>query len=77
MAHGHTVEAFHVRDHAQVRVGDDYHYHPVPRVPPAPSAVIPFRRDRDFVHRSIIDELWHRASEPGARVGLIGLGGTG
>jgi hypothetical protein len=45
--------------------------------PPSPSAIIPFRRDRDFVARPVLDDVWQRASELGARVGLVGLGGVG
>ncbi len=45
--------------------------------PPAPSAIIPFRRDRDFVERPVLGDLSQRAAEPGARVGLVGLGGVG
>lgn len=42
-----------------------------------PSIVIPFRRDRDFVERNVLDEIFHRICEPAARVGLVGLGGVG
>ncbi|KAK5553028.1 hypothetical protein LTR46_009104 [Exophiala xenobiotica] len=45
--------------------------------PPPPSAIIPFRRDRDFVERDVLKDLWKRAIKPGARVGLVGLGGIG
>jgi hypothetical protein len=45
--------------------------------PPPPSAIIPFRRDRDFVDRSLLDDILQRAAEPGTRIGLVGLGGVG
>ncbi|KIX03312.1 uncharacterized protein Z518_06864 [Rhinocladiella mackenziei CBS 650.93] len=48
-----------------------------PRACPPPSAVIPFRRDRDFVEREVLGDIWQRAFEPAARVGLVGLGGVG
>ncbi|KAL6240400.1 hypothetical protein RBB50_012682 [Rhinocladiella similis] len=50
---------------------------PPSRPPPPPSAIIPFRRDRDFVERDVLNDLWQRASEPAARIGLVGLGGVG
>ena len=42
-----------------------------------PSAIIPFRRDRDFVERDVLGSIWQRAFEPAARIGLVGLGGIG
>ncbi|KEF51033.1 uncharacterized protein A1O9_12917 [Exophiala aquamarina CBS 119918] len=45
--------------------------------PPTPSLVIPYRRDPDFVERDVLTNLWQKASEPGARVALVGLGGVG
>lgn len=47
------------------------------RPPPPPSAIIPFRRDRDFIERDVLADVWQRAFEPGARIGLVGLGGVG
>jgi Heterokaryon incompatibility protein (HET) len=44
---------------------------------PSPSATIPFRRDRDFVERPILGNISQRAAQPGARIGLVGLGGVG
>ena len=45
---------------------------------PAPFAIIPFSRDRDFVNRGdILDQLRQRCSEPAGRVALVGLGGIG
>ena len=41
------------------------------------SSLIPFRRDRDFVGRDVLNDLWQRACEPAARIGLVGLGGVG
>jgi hypothetical protein len=48
-----------------------------PQPLPPPSAIIPFRRDRDFVERDILGGVWQRAFEPAARIGLVGLGGVG
>ncbi|KAK5321235.1 hypothetical protein LTR93_006478 [Exophiala xenobiotica] len=45
--------------------------------PPPPSAIIPFPQDRDFVERKVLKNLLQRAIKPGARVGLVGLGGIG
>ncbi|KAL6240402.1 hypothetical protein RBB50_012684 [Rhinocladiella similis] len=50
---------------------------PPPRPPPPPSAIIPFCRDRDFVERGVLNDIWQRAFEPAARIGLVGLGGVG
>jgi hypothetical protein len=44
---------------------------------PSPSSTIPFRRDRDFVERPILGNISQRAAQPGARIGLVGLGGVG
>ncbi|KAF7509983.1 hypothetical protein GJ744_007297 [Endocarpon pusillum] len=49
----------------------------LPRPPPSPSAIIPFRRDRDFVERKVLNDVWQRACQPAARIGLVGLGGVG
>lgn len=48
-----------------------------PDQPLTPALQIPFRRDRDFVERHLLTEIWQRATQPAARVGLIGLGGVG
>jgi len=45
--------------------------------PPIPSSMVPFRRDRDFVHREILSEIQTRCSQPASRVALVGLGGVG
>ncbi|KAK5412625.1 hypothetical protein LTR06_005595 [Exophiala xenobiotica] len=45
--------------------------------PLPPSAIIPFGQDRDFVEREVLKDLLQRANEPGARMGLVGLGGIG
>jgi hypothetical protein len=45
--------------------------------PPSSSALIPFRGDRDFVERPLLDDILQRASEQGTRIGLVGLGGVG
>src|SRR5467141_3762791 len=41
---------------------------------PIPSSTVPFRRDRDFVHREILSEIQTRCSLPASRVALVGLG---
>ncbi|KAK5099533.1 hypothetical protein LTR70_002434 [Exophiala xenobiotica] len=48
-----------------------------PERPPCPLSLIPFRRDRDFVERDVLNDIWQRACEPAARIGLVGLGGVG
>jgi hypothetical protein len=48
-----------------------------PQPSTSPSAIIPFRRDRDFIERDVLADIWQRAFEPAARVGLVGLGGVG
>lgn len=42
-----------------------------------PSALLPFRRDPDFVDRPVMRQILQQACEPGARLGLVGLGGVG
>ncbi|KAI1839869.1 hypothetical protein JX266_013919 [Neoarthrinium moseri] len=43
-----------------------------------PSAIIPFRRDRDFVQRGrTLDHIREVLAHPGSRVALVGLGGVG
>jgi N-terminal domain on NACHT_NTPase and P-loop NTPases len=44
---------------------------------PRPSSNVPFRRDRDFVHREILSEVKEKCSKPASRVALVGLGGVG
>jgi hypothetical protein len=44
---------------------------------PTPSSTVPFRRDRDFVHREILSEIQRRCFQPASRVALVGLGGVG
>ncbi|KAN0069055.1 TPR-like protein [Elaphomyces granulatus] len=44
---------------------------------PTPSSTVPFRRDRDFVHREILSGIQIRCSQPASRVALVGLGGVG
>ncbi|KAJ5332325.1 P-loop containing nucleoside triphosphate hydrolase protein [Penicillium brevicompactum] len=49
-----------------------------PESPIEPLSTIPFRRDRDFVNRgTLLDQLQDKASVPGSRVALVGLGGVG
>jgi hypothetical protein len=48
-----------------------------PQHPLSPSAIIPFRRDRDFVERDVLDGIWQRAFELATRIGLVGLRGIG
>ena len=45
---------------------------------PSPSSMVPFPRDPDFVDRSeIIVRINEGLSQPGARIGLAGIGGVG
>jgi len=44
---------------------------------PTLSSTVPFRRDRDFVHREILSEIQARCSQSASRVALVGLGGVG
>jgi hypothetical protein len=44
---------------------------------PRPSSTVPFRRDRDFVYRDILSDIYAKCSLPSARVALVGLGGVG
>ncbi|KAJ6151109.1 P-loop containing nucleoside triphosphate hydrolase protein [Penicillium chermesinum] len=49
-----------------------------PKTPPTPLSTVPFRRDPDFVDRgTLLDEIDEKAVHPGARVGLVGIGGVG
>ncbi|OQE34816.1 hypothetical protein PENCOP_c015G08808 [Penicillium coprophilum] len=56
------------------------HYHQLPErveTPPAPLLTVPFRRDADFVDRGTLLDLIHeKASAPGARIALVGIGGV-
>ena len=43
-----------------------------------PCAIIPFRRDPDYVPRTtLIDQIRQKLSSPEARIALVGLGGVG
>lgn len=44
---------------------------------PNRSSTVPFRRDRDFVHRNILHDIHTKCSEPASRLALVGLGGVG
>ena len=45
---------------------------------PIPCAIIPFRRDPDYIPRTfLVDQLRQRLSLPEAKVALVGLGGVG
>lgn len=44
---------------------------------PKPTILIPFRRDPDFIERDVLHDVVHKSKEPGARIGLVGLGGVG
>lgn len=45
---------------------------------PIPCAIIPFRRDPDYIPRtSLVDQIRQKLSLPEARVALVGLGGVG
>lgn len=72
----HQYSDILVASGATAYFGDTHiHYHvPGER---KPSCVIPFRRDPDFVARSVFDDVRHRAAQPSARVGIVGLGGVG
>lgn len=49
-----------------------------PEIPPSPFCAIPFRRDPDFVDRSmLLERIRERCSAPASRVALVGLGGVG
>lgn len=48
-----------------------------PSTRPTPYSTVPFRRDRDFVHREILSELQRRCIQPASRIALVGLGGVG
>ncbi|GLI80274.1 hypothetical protein PoHVEF18_008627 [Penicillium ochrochloron] len=49
-----------------------------PETPPSPLLKVPFRRDPDFLDCGILDnEINQKASVPGSRVALVGLGGVG
>ncbi|KAI1157256.1 P-loop containing nucleoside triphosphate hydrolase protein [Nemania serpens] len=49
-----------------------------PETPPKPTAVIPFSRDEDFVHRdTILDQVHYLGGKPASRTALVGLGGVG
>jgi NACHT NTPase-like protein len=75
-AHGMTVHM--LRKYGETRISLtvlDTTLSPDPR--PTPSSTVPFRRDRDFVHREILSEIQTRCSLPASRVALVGLGGVG
>jgi len=46
---------------------------------PSPTAQsnVPFRRDPNFVDRSILSIMHQKSQFPGSRVALVGLGGVG
>ncbi|KAJ6151774.1 P-loop containing nucleoside triphosphate hydrolase protein [Penicillium chermesinum] len=50
-----------------------------PQTPrPSPQSLVPFRRDPQFVDRgTLLDQVHGKASIPGGRVALVGLGGVG
>ncbi|PMB63415.1 Kinesin light chain [Beauveria bassiana] len=49
-----------------------------PETPPAPSILIPFGRDNDYVERrEIHNQIERRCGRPGSRTALVGLGGVG
>jgi hypothetical protein len=50
---------------------------PTPLPSPPRLSTIPFRRDPSFVHRPVLDDVWNKTSQSGARVALVGLGGVG
>ncbi|KAI1159586.1 hypothetical protein F5B18DRAFT_581431 [Nemania serpens] len=49
-----------------------------PETPPKPTAVIPFSRDEDFVHRdTILDQVYYLGGKPASQTALVGLGSIG
>ncbi|KAF2464493.1 putative kinesin [Lindgomyces ingoldianus] len=49
-----------------------------PETPPAPTAVIPFSRDQQFVEPgTILKQIDQKCVVPGSRTALVGLGGVG
>jgi hypothetical protein len=44
---------------------------------PVPSSTVPFRRDKYFVDRRILSELFRKRQQSVPRVALVGLGGIG
>jgi hypothetical protein len=39
--------------------------------------IVPFRRDRHFVDRAILEKVENKGQQPASRVALVGLGGVG
>nr|OQO05208.1 hypothetical protein B0A51_17773 [Rachicladosporium sp. CCFEE 5018] len=48
-----------------------------PESPPAPCAILPYRRDPAYVHRTLLYAQLEELAKPNARVALCGLGGAG
>ena len=49
-----------------------------PETPPSPRAMIPFRRDKDFVqHGTVLDDVARMCEDEAARVALVGISGVG
>ncbi|KAK5069393.1 hypothetical protein LTR51_008643 [Lithohypha guttulata] len=46
---------------------------PAPDSRPSPTIIIPFRRDRHFVERSVLDQIGYSATQPAARVGVLAV----
>jgi hypothetical protein len=45
---------------------------------PEPLSTVPFSHDPDFVSRdALLDQVHEKASIPGSRIALVGLGGVG
>jgi hypothetical protein len=50
----------------------------LPESRPEPLSTVPFPRDPDFVSRdAILAQIHEKASIPGSRIALVGLGGVG
>ena len=44
---------------------------------PLPTSTVQFRRDKDFVHRNILDDIRRLCAQPAGCAALVGLGGVG
>lgn len=84
---GNTIDTFHYHDTckyqclaklaALIETSQCSHITASAKRQQKPSILIPFRRDRDFVDRSILRDVEVKCSEPAAQVALVGLGGMG
>ncbi|KAJ9664396.1 hypothetical protein H2198_000325 [Neophaeococcomyces mojaviensis] len=81
---GHRYGVTSLDGNSTAHLGDVYHQYfhdnaarAQSQTTPRSSSLIPFRRDRDFVERDILQDICQRTTEPAARIGLTGLGGVG